>query len=106
MKREDKRFIESVLKQSMYGLADQFLQDLENEPNENSPRKPTLKEAYAQIDEEVPKIIKKLSEQGIKTLKDIEENPATVTELVNKVEIRMEDNAQKLSKKRSKKTKK
>ena len=101
MKNEDRQFIETVLKQTLYGVTEKFLTHVipENQdPNELSKDR-IMAEAYDYVEKKVPKIITKLEKNGINFVTDIEQNPDVVAKVVDKVEKQMEENAKKLSEK-------
>lgn len=101
MKSEDRRYIETVLKQTLYGVTERFLTNVipdNQDPSELSKDR-IMAEAYEYVEKEVPKIIAKLEKNGINSVTDIESKPDVVTELVDKIEKQMEENAKKLSEK-------
>lgn len=101
MEKEDRQFIETVLKQTLYGVTEKFLTDVipENQDPSQLSKDRIMAEAYEYVEKEVPKIITKLEKNGINSVTDIEEKSDIVTELVDKIEKEMEKNAEKLSEK-------
>ena len=101
MKKEDKQFIETVLKQTLYGVTEKFLTNVipENQDPSELSKDRIMAEADEYVEKEVPKIITKLEKNGINSITDIEEKSDTLTELVDKIEKEMEENAKKLSEK-------
>ena len=101
MKSKDKKFIETVLKQTLYGVTDQFLSNIipEHQDANELSKDRIMAEAYQYVDNVVPKIIAKLEKNGINSIMDIETKPDIVNELVEKVEKEMGEVAKKLSEK-------
>ena len=101
MNRKDKQYIETVLKQTLYGVTERFLSDVlpDNQDASELSKDRIMAEAYDYVEKEVPKIIAKLEKNGINSVTDIETKSDIVAELVGKVETQMEENAKKLSEK-------
>ena len=101
MKKEDRQFIETVLKQTLYGVTEKFLTNVipENQDPGELSKDRIMAEAYEYVEQEVPKIITKLEKNGVNSVTDIEEKYDIVSDYVDKVEKQMEENAKKLSEK-------
>lgn len=108
MNGEERVFVENILKQTLYGIANQFLTvevttETENEKSLRA-RNAVLNRAHTIIDKEIPKIFDKLSKAGINSIKDLQEKPEIVNKMLGKLETKMKENADKISEKRHKKT--
>lgn len=103
MNKEDREFVENLLKQTMYSITNQFIsteitEDVENESTLQK-KNATLEKAHEIINKEVPKIVDRLEKVGIAKLSDFNENQEVVSELLGKLENKMRKNAEDLSKK-------
>ena len=99
MNEKDKKFIRSVLTQVVYGFTEDFLSDVLSDSQDETKIKKEhiMREASTYIEKNVDNIIQQFEENGINSVKDIEEKPQIVTELVTKIEEGMKENAKKLS---------
>lgn len=102
MKREDRALIETLLKQTLYGITNQFLTteittEIEN-PSVTKKKNSTLKKVHEIVDKEVANLLKKLDDAGITNLKDFDEQQDVVKNLIGNLETKMRHNAEKLSK--------
>ena len=99
MNEKDKKFIRSVLTHVLYEFTEDFLPDIlsDNQDETKIEKEHIMREASTYIEKNVDNIIQQFEENGINSVKDIEEKPQIVTELVTKIEEDMKENAKKLS---------
>ena len=101
MNSQDKQYVETVLKQLMYGFTEKFIVDIlpDNQDASELSKEDIMNETSKYVEREVPKIITQLEESGIKSVADMQTRPDILTEFMNKIETDMTERAEKLGEK-------
>ena len=103
VEKSDEEKIRKIIKCAMYQMADQFISEkvapeIENQSIKNAKDR-TLEEIEIIIEKEATSSINELKLKGVSKVKDVNEQPQVVIDVLNKIQIRMEKNAKELSKK-------
>ena len=101
MSSQDKQYVETVLKQLMYGFTEKFIVDIlpDNQDASELSKEDIMNETSKYVEREVPKIITQLEERGIKSVADMQTRSDILTEFMNKIETDMTERAEKLGEK-------
>lgn len=88
-----KKFLETTLEHTIYGMAEKFLV---NAPSNNQEMDQMHKEQMSEyIKNKVAQIITDLEQQGFNQLTDFQEKPQMMIEIVDKIEEEMMEDAKK-----------